>query len=52
LAERRRLLRSHLEVEHPGITRVDRDESGAYVLELDRIRIAATRLGLEPFLPE
>jgi DNA-binding NtrC family response regulator len=52
MAERRRLLHAHLEAEHPGITRVRRDDTGAYVLDVLSIRDVAARLGLTPFLPE
>lgn len=49
-ARRRRLLFGELEVEHPGITTVERDENGAYVVDTERARDAAHRLGLGPFL--
>jgi len=50
--ERRRLLFAQLEEEHPGITEVERDRDGAYVLNSARAREIAPSFGLGPFVGE
>jgi len=47
---RRRQLYSQLNAEHPGITDIEYDALGAYVIDTDRISDVAGRLGFSEFL--
>lgn len=49
-AERRRALEAEIEASHPGLTAIERDDSGVYRLDGAKTRAAAARLGLRPLL--
>lgn len=49
-ARHKRNLHEHLEAEHPGITKVNLDADGVYVVEVAGILSAAASIGLTPFV--
>jgi DNA-binding NtrC family response regulator len=49
-AARRRRISQQLEIQHPGLTRFERDSEGIYQLDPETTTRAAARLGLTPLL--
>ena len=51
-AGRRKQLYLHLESEHPGITTIDREADGTYVVDCDSVAARAAQMGLSGFIDE